>query len=157
MGRDESEAPSRVGRVWRHPAEDRFVRRHRSPWARSVVPSRRNVLAAAPSTPKAGSTHGPANGLWIKQIGDRIVGMLRLTVAGPGAARIVAFRVDPEWYHTAVVKDLIEAVHSHCRRHGCSRVLVDFDVAPPWMPSVLSRQGFRVLWHDRTWEAILAT
>jgi N-acetylglutamate synthase-like GNAT family acetyltransferase len=107
------------------------------------------------SRPKAADPHDPTNCLWVNQIGNRIVGVVRLAAAGPDTARIVTFRVDPEWYHTAVVKDLIQAMTDHCRRHGCSRILVDFRVAPPWMASVLRRHGFRVQWGRRTWEAFL--
>jgi len=47
--------------------------------------------------------------------------MIRLSEDGPGIARIDEFRVDPEWYHTAVVNDLIREVDDYCRKRGCSR------------------------------------
>lgn len=117
--------------------------------------SRGEADTAVARRPESAEALGPTNCLWVNQIGDRIVGLVRLAAAGAGTARIVAFRVDPEWYHTAVVRDLIQAVKDHCRQRGCLRVLVDFNVAPPWMPSVLKRHGFRVAWRERTWEAVL--
>ncbi len=139
----------------RLPAGDRFTIPLPSFPRRPASEPRRGAGAAPASRPESADAQGPTNCLWVNQIGNRIVGLVRLAAAGPDTARIVTFRIDPEWYHTAVVTDLIQAVSDHCRQHGCVRVLVDFHVAPPWMPSVLRRHGFRVAWHRRTWEAIL--
>jgi len=138
-----------------------------SAWRRRTEEMRRPVChppqPAADATPgksRAGSlktsrTPGPANCLFNNQIGDRIVGVVRLVKVGPGTARILLFRVDPEWYHTAVVTGLLQSVWDHCRQHGCFRVLIDFSVAPPWMSNILRGHGFRVRWRRRAWEATL--
>ena len=107
------------------------------------------------SCPERNRARTRTNCLWVSQIGDRIVGIVRLVEAGPGTARIAMFRIDPDWYHTPVVTNLVRAVEEYCRQHGYLRVLVGFGVAPPWMPSILRRHGFHVLWRSRTWEATL--
>jgi len=139
--------------AWPHRAEEpRGLSRHPSPPAAEATP--RKIAARRPTTSRSSN---PANCLFVNQIGDRIAGIVRLVKAGAGTARILVFRVDPEWYHTAVVTDLLRSVQDHCRRYGCFRVLVDFSVAPPWMSNILRSHGFRVRWHHRTWEAILAS
>lgn len=145
-------------RIWREASPRGFAPQFRNMPRRLAGPPRRSPRAAASTCPQLGETaasQSPVAGLWIKQIGASVVGMIRLADAGPGAARIDTFRVHPDWYRTAVVDDLIRSVEDHCRKHHRYRVLVDFRVAPPWMPSALRRCGFRVLWHDKTWEAIL--
>jgi hypothetical protein len=117
--------------------------------------SRRNPLPEGASCPRTDPSRTSPSCLWIKRIGDRTVGLLRLVQSEPQAARIVTFRIDPDWYHTTVVSDLIRAVQDHCLRRACFRVLVDFRVAPPWLPSILRRHGFRVAWHHHAWEAVL--
>ena len=129
----------------------------RGPLPRAQQPAAEAVPARLPrESPKPRRSPNPANCLFVNQIGDRIVGVVRLIKSGPGTARIVVFRVDPEWCHTSVVTGLLESIQSHCRQHGCLRVLVDFSVAPPWMSNVLRGHGFRMLWGHRTWEATLA-
>ncbi len=107
------------------------------------------------SCPRRPATRKPPQCLWVSQIGDSIVGIVRLIEERPGVARIVTFRIDPDWYHTPVVANLVRTVEEYCRQHGCCKVLVGFGVAPPWMPSVLRRHGFRVHWRSQTWEATL--
>jgi hypothetical protein len=122
---------------------------------RSASPVRQPSVMPTPPPPSARPRRSRANSVWINQVGDRVVGLVRLAEAGPSTARITAFRINPEFYRTSVVSGLMQAVIDHCRQHGCFRVLVDFSVAPPWMPSILGRHGFQVLWRHHTWEAIL--
>lgn len=148
-----SPLPERRAKPWRSAGGCPFMpeRSARPPWPASA----RSEASARVSCPQRNRTQASTRCLWISQIGDRIVGVVRLVEAGPGTARIAMFRIDPEWYHTPVVTNLIGAVQEYCQQHGCVKVLVGFGVAPPWMPSVLRRHGFQVLWRSHTWEAIL--
>ncbi len=145
--------PERRARPWRdaefRPSMPR--RSARPPWRASAP----EEASGGVSCPEKNREQTRANCLWVSQIGDRIVGIVRLVETGPGTARIAMFRIDPDWYHTQVVTNLVGAIEEYCRQHGYSRVLVGFGVAPPWMPSILRRHGFRVLWRSHTWEATL--
>jgi hypothetical protein len=146
--------PERWARPWRNAGNCPFTPQRtsaRPPW--HALP--RGEAGARVSCPQKDKARAQAKCLWISQIGDSVVGLVRLVEAGPGTARIVMFRIDPDWYHTPVVANLVKAVADYCRRQGRFKVLVDFGVAPPWMPSILRRHGFQVLWRSHTWEAIL--
>lgn len=122
----------------------------------SAGPPRSRVPFTVSSCPRADPACGRKTHLWLKQIGHRVVGSIKLEESQPGTVRLAAFRVSPEWYHTSVVSDLIRAIHDHCQEHQCTRLLIDQRAAPSWMPSVLRRYGFQVSQHENTWEAIVA-
>ncbi len=81
---------------------------------------------------------------WITRIGGRVVGLARLVEAEPQVAKIVSFRVDPQWSHTTVPAHLLRSIHRHCRQHGYGRVVLQGDAIPRWMLRVLEGHGFRL-------------
>jgi len=90
------------------------------------------------------------NYAWISQIGGRVVGLARLVEAESQVARIVSFRVAPEWSHTTVPTHLIRSIHRHCRERGYGRVVLAPDVLPRWMLRLVERQGFWLVRSERT-------
>jgi len=90
------------------------------------------------------------NYVWISRIGGRVVGLARLVEAESEVARIVSFRVDPQWSHTTVPTHLMRSIRRHCREHGYGRVVLKRDVLPRWMLRVLERQGFRLVRSEGT-------
>ncbi len=82
---------------------------------------------------------------WISRIGGRVVGLARLVEAESQVARIVSFRVDPQWSHTTVPTHLMSSIHRHCRQRGYGRVVLERDVLPRWMLRILERHGFRLV------------
>jgi hypothetical protein len=110
----------------------------------TVTNNHRGVNQASDSASRARPIDKGAafNSLWVKKIGDRVVGMARLVQAGPHSAEIVLFRIDPEWSHTKVPVDLIHSIEVFCKRHGRPDVTIQPHTAPPWILALMSRHGF---------------
>jgi hypothetical protein len=79
--------------------------------------------------------------LWVNKVGDRIVGMARLVQEGPHSARIVVFRIDPEWYNTNVALNLIDSIQSYCKEHGGVNLIMPQHAIPLWMQSLMNSHG----------------
>ena len=74
-----------------------------------------------------------------------MVGLARLVEDGPQNARLVLFRIDPEWYHTKVPENLIRTIQNFCSKNGYLNVVLTSHVVPTWMLSLLNHAGFRLL------------
>jgi hypothetical protein len=84
-----------------------------------------------------------ANTLWVIKIGNSIIGNARLVQDGPDSARIVQFRIDPEWSHTKIPLNLINSIQSFCSAHGPLKVTLPPHVVPSWIQTLMSRHGFQ--------------
>ncbi len=87
------------------------------------------------------------NCLWVTRVGGHTLGVLRLAGVSPQVARIAALRVDPEWHHTRVLRNLVQEAHDFCRKQGCVLLQCDAGVAPHWMLHFLESCGFRLAGH----------
>jgi hypothetical protein len=83
------------------------------------------------------------NSLWICKVGDRILGTVGLVQDSPQTARIILFRIDPEWRHTKVPMNLIHSIERYCQNHGGLLVTVQPHAAPSWIMTLMNRHGFQ--------------
>jgi hypothetical protein len=82
-----------------------------------------------------------ANLVLINKIGKRVVGMAQLAQDGPHSAKIVLFRIDPEWRHTHITLNLINSIKEYCQDHGQLNVFLPPHVVPPWMLPLMNQHG----------------
>lgn len=92
---------------------------------------------------KTGCALIPVSTVWVNRIGKRVVGMARLVQDGSHSARIVLFRIDPEWRHTHVTLNLINSIQKYCQDHGQLNVFLPPHVAPTWILSIMNQHGFQ--------------
>ena len=81
--------------------------------------------------------------LWICRIAGRVVGTVGLRHAGPAAAQMCFFHVDPEWQHTSVPRKLIQCVRGHSADFCLARIVMEPRAAPRWLLRSLPRHGFQ--------------
>jgi hypothetical protein len=94
-------------------------------------------------TRQIGHENVPASSLWVNKIGNRVVGMARLVQDGPHSARIVLFRIDPEWSHTKIPVNLIYSIQSFCQNHGGLKVSMQPHTVPTWLLTLMIQHGFQ--------------
>ena len=58
-------------------------------------------------------------------------------------ARIRRLRVAPSWQDSMLACRLIEAAVSHCRRHGCLKLIVDTHVRPERAKMLMDNLGLQ--------------
>lgn len=85
-----------------------------------------------------------ANCLWVSKLGDRIVGRIGLVQAAPQVARLCQFRVDPEWQHTSIPKNLVGCLQAYCWCQGALKLVAEASDVPAWFRELLNRGGFRM-------------
>jgi hypothetical protein len=98
-----------------------------------------------PSTTPAAETTAKCNFLWASRIGDRVVGLLHLVGIDNQTVSIALFRVDPEYWHTTVLTNLIQYAHTFCRDRGCKTLLLESHIAPLVVLRQLESRGFRLV------------
>ncbi len=115
-----------------------------------ALPAKRRPgrAGAAPSQRPRPSGSASIDCLWVTRVSGRTLGMLRLAGAGPHAARITSLRVDPEWHHTSILRNLVQEAHDYCRKLGCVTLQCGTGVAPHWMLHFLESCGFRLTGHQ---------
>ena len=57
-------------------------------------------------------------------------------------AKLVLFRVDPEWHHTAVASGLIRQLYRYCREQGYRTIVVEEGTMPGWALRAIGQHGF---------------
>jgi hypothetical protein len=124
-----------------HRSKDRFTARSQFPRNAFNNHHNPNLAKTMESSQRAGYEIVPINSLWVIKIGDRVVGMARLVQDGPHSAKIVLFRIDPEWSHTKVPLNLIRSIESYCLNHGRLSVVMQAHAAPPWILTLMNQHG----------------
>jgi GNAT superfamily N-acetyltransferase len=79
---------------------------------------------------------------WITTIGGRAAGAMVLGRVAANVAKLVLFRVDPEWHHTAVASGLIRQLYWYCREKGYRTIVVEEGTMPGWALRAFEQHGF---------------
>ncbi len=79
---------------------------------------------------------------WITTIGGRAAGAMVLGRVAANVAKLVLFRVDPEWHHTAVASGLIRQLYRYCREQGYRTIVVEEGTMPGWALRAIGQHGF---------------
>jgi CheY-like chemotaxis protein/N-acetylglutamate synthase-like GNAT family acetyltransferase len=82
--------------------------------------------------------------LWISQLGDRVVGAVGLIHIRRRAVQLTKFRIDPDWQHTSIPRNLVRRVHDYCRDHGRLKLVVETGAAPGWFHVLIQQSGFHL-------------
>lgn len=127
----------------KHRVKDRFMAQPHFPRTSSFNHGNENRGKTAVRSEHDGRENAPISSLWVSKIGGRIVGMARLIQNGPHSARIVLFRIDPEWSHTHVPLNLIRSIQSFCENHGRLNVIMQPHTVPFWLLTLMNQNGFQ--------------
>ena len=98
--------------------------------------------SAAGITPPRSSA---ANGcVWVTKLGDQVVCQIRLAQTSAHVARLCQFRLDPEWQHTSIPKNLVGCLQTYCWDQGCLRLVAEASDVPAWFRDLLNHGGFHL-------------
>jgi GNAT superfamily N-acetyltransferase len=95
------------------------------------------VLSDVPMPAAVGLDH-----CWITIFGGRAAGVVVLGRVAANVAKLVLFRVDPEWHHTAIASGLLRQLYRHCRQQGCRTIVVEEGAMPGWALRAIEQYGF---------------
>jgi hypothetical protein len=126
-------------RPHRHDDKEHFAERAQYSKASLYNHGARNASKTTVHSQELDSEDAPVNSLWVIKIGNHDVGKARLVQDGRHSARIVLFRIDPEWSHTKVPVNLIHSIKKYCENHGGLKVSMQPQSAPPWMFTLLNQ------------------
>jgi hypothetical protein len=115
------------------------------PEIRAYTPSNATQIEKNVRIKKKEYKDTPVNTVIMNKIGNHIAGVVRIVQDGPRSAKIVLFRVDPEWRHTRVTLNLINSVQKYCREHGQLKVNLKPHAAPSWMLGLMIQHGFEFM------------